>query len=216
VKWIDIHTHKAYKYQCDVIFIRNAFLYAYVPKQLNYFCSNGLHPWYINQPFDSNELLQLLNQESTIALGEIGLDRLKPNFNQQLDLFKKQLKIGQQLNIPLILHCVKAYPEIIELIKDYQAPIIFHQFQCNIHLTKFLLNQTNVYFSFGKQLFRKQIPPCLDLIPIERIFLETDTSSMHVKDCYKQLAKIKNVKIEALQLCIEENFIAVFGKQFRT
>jgi TatD DNase family protein len=213
VKWIDIHTHKAYKKDTDVIFIRNAYMYPVVPENKHYLCSNGLHPWKINDPFDTNKFVDLLTRKPVVAIGEIGLDRLKPDFEKQLFLFKKQLQIGQQFKLPIIVHCVKAYPETIALLKTYPAPIVFHQYEGNSTITKELLAQDNVYFSFGKQLFRKQIPECLNQIPLERIFLETDTSPKHVKACYSQLASLMNIEHEELQLQILKNFKTVFANK---
>ncbi len=210
VKWIDIHTHKAYRKYSDVIFIRNAFLLPILPENINYLCSNGLHPWKINSPFDTDKFIELLTRKPLVAIGEIGLDRLKPDFEKQLFFFKKQLQIGQQFKLPIIVHCVKAYPETIALLKTYPAPVVFHQYEGNTSITNQLLALPNVYFSFGKQLFRKQIPASLNQIPLHRIFLETDTSPQHVKTCYMQLAQLLNINLHTLQEQLFKNFNAVF------
>jgi TatD DNase family protein len=212
VKWIDIHTHKAYKSQSDVIFIRNAYLLDIENQRKNYFLSNGIHPWEVNHNNQLHLLPHLLNKKKVLALGEIGLDRFKPDFALQIEVFKKQLEIGNQYRKPIILHCVKAYPELISLIQDYTYPIIFHQYEGNSIQTQQLLKKPNCYFSFGRQLFRKHTPiDLLETIPINNIFLETDNLNLSVQACYSKYAQLKNLDLEILQNQLIQNFEEVFG-----
>jgi len=212
LKWIDIHTHKAYPDNSEVIFIRNAYLLDMENQKKNYFLSNGIHPWKVNQDNQLHLLSNLLNKKKVLALGEIGLDCFKPNFALQIEVFKKQLEIGNQYRKPIILHCVKAYPEIISMIKDYPFPIVFHQYEGNLLQTQYLLERPFVYFSFGKQLFRKHAPiDLLNTIPTNRIFLESDTMKLPIQSCYSKYCQLMNFDPKFIQNELAKNFEEVFG-----
>ena len=212
MKWIDIHTHKAYPDNSEVIFIRNAYLLEIENQKENYFLSNGIHPWKVNQKNQLHLLSKLLGNKKVLALGEIGLDRFKPDFALQVELFKKQLEIGYQYKKPLILHCVKAYPEIISMIKDYPFPVVFHQYEGKLLQTQHLLERPLVYFSFGKQLFRQNAPiVLLNTIPPNRIFLESDTMKLPIQSCYSKYCQLMNFEPEFIQNELAKNFEAVFG-----
>lgn len=211
MKWIDIHTHKAYKADADVIFIRNAYMAAFEPKNPNYFISNGIHPWKINQAVNPTHLRQLLSMPKTVALGEIGLDRFKPNFERQKILFEQQIQIGHEYSKPLILHCIKAYPEVISMIKEYKHPVIFHQYEGNPLQTEQLLTMPHVYFAFGRQLFRNTLNKNLNSIPMRRIFLETDNTQIPIQNCYYKLSQLLQLNISQIQVQLQTNFENIFG-----
>jgi Tat protein secretion system quality control protein TatD with DNase activity len=62
----------------------------FIPQNENYFVSKGLHPWFIEQSFDDNAIFNLFSNPKVLAIGECGLDRLKPQFDLQIEVFKKQ------------------------------------------------------------------------------------------------------------------------------
>lgn len=85
--------------------------------------SAGLHPWYIDETgwktsFEALKQFSLQNQ--VIAIGECGLDKVcKTSFSLQQEVFIAQLLWANEINKPLIIHCVKAFDEILGLLKKH-------------------------------------------------------------------------------------------------
>lgn len=90
--------------------------------------SLGIHPWNAGRPDTPRLLAQLqelikANRPLIAAVGECGLDTLKgPDlFTKQLPLFKAQIRIAAQHGLPLIIHCVKAWPLLIKTKQEAEA-----------------------------------------------------------------------------------------------
>ena len=202
INYIDIHTHHSYEPTDDTIFIRQAYMHPFIPEAKNYFVSKGLHPWFIEQNFDEDSFIKLISNPKVLAIGECGLDRLKPQFNLQKEVFIKQLNIANQLGKPMILHVVKALDEIELLLKESKVPIILHQYLGNEIQTNRLLANEQIYFSFGKNL---------NQIPLNRIFLETDITSKNIQDVYLEFANLRQLDLMNLKQILCSNFESVFG-----
>ena len=80
----------------------------------------GLHPWVAGQPLDLERLESLLRSSQTVALGEIGLDFAIERFDrqQQIDVLRRQLLLARRLDLPVILHCRKAFDDLIALVRE--------------------------------------------------------------------------------------------------
>jgi TatD DNase family protein len=210
-QYIDIHTHHKYDESSNILFIRNAFLKKFIPLQNNYFLSKGIHPWFVNINYKDEDLLRIFNHPKVLAIGEIGLDKFKPNFDLQKEVFHQQIQISKHLNKPLILHVVKAYQEVDFLLKGFENAVIFHQYQGSNQQTIQLLKRPNYYFSFGVLMMQNKVEHIISEIPLERIFFETDTSKFSIEEVYKKYSDLSGIKLEILKEKIQENFSKVFG-----
>ncbi len=180
----------------------------------NSYFSSGIHPWFIHQNNLSENLTLLkqdLSKKKCIALGECGLDKIiKTDFNLQKDVFKQQLKLNKTHNKPVIIHCVKAYQELIEIKKEYHFTYILHGFNKNQQTAQMLLDN-GFYLSFGKHLTEKESLQQVFLnTPVNRIFLETDNTTISIENIYKKASEIKKIPLESLLLAIEKNFETIF------
>ncbi len=177
--------------------------------------STGLHPWFI----EANSLQQKLNelkqasiQNNVVAIGECGLDKVcKTNMQLQEDAFVAQVQWANEINKPLIIHCVRSYDEVLLLLKqlDNKVPAIFHGFNKNITLAKKIIDD-GYYLSFGKALFHQNTKEVFAAIPLNTAFMETHDTGITIDSIYREAADAKNISVEALILQIEKNAIAVF------
>src|SRR5438105_1667292 len=89
----------------------------------------GIHPWFIPEDSladDLKKLKELATDPNVKMIGECGLDTLQgAAFELQLQVLEIQLTLAKTLRKPIILHCVKAYDELIRLSKkiDPQVPM---------------------------------------------------------------------------------------------
>jgi TatD DNase family protein len=207
----NLHTHKGTNQQ-NVLEIVNQYPNEF--DALVRFFSIGIHPWYIDQD-KSEEYLKIIDEKlqlkNCLALGECGLDkRIETSLEIQTEIFEKQLALAEKHQKPVILHCVSAYQEVIEIKKrlKIKVPMIIHGFSKNEQVAKSLLDN-GFYLSFGKYLLRNpELSSVFEQIPNDRFFLETDTIEESIEDVYIKAAAVKNTNVEQI---IEDNFKLVFN-----
>ncbi len=215
MKFINLHTHK-FSNQENILEIVNQYPQDFDAIIPNY--SIGIHPWYINEnrvEADLKIIEEKLNFNNCLALGECGLDkRIEIPLDLQTQVFEKQLLLAHKYNKPIILHCVAAFQEIIEIRNKLkiQVPMIIHGFSKNEQTAKQLLDN-RFYLSFGKYLLRNpELETVFKQVPNDRFFLETDTIEETLVEVYNLAAKYKNIEIEILKEIINDNFNRVFNQ----
>ena len=110
----------------------------------------GLHPCFMSSHCgdDLDALPQMLEQ-GAVAVGEIGLDALtgRNNLDQQISLFEAQLKLAQQMKLPVIVHARKTHDLIAKSVRKlrFQQGGIVHAFSGS-------LQQAQVLVSLGFKL----------------------------------------------------------------
>jgi TatD DNase family protein len=213
MQFFNIHTHK-FSNQDNVLEVVNQY-----PQEFDEaipFYSVGTHPWYIKEDRVEDDLKVIeekLQSENCLALGECGLDkRIEIPLEIQIEVFERQLLLAIKYNKPIILHCVSAFQEIIEIKKrlKIEIPMIIHGFSKNKEVAKQLLDN-GFYLSFGKYLLKNpELEKVFVLVPNDRFFLETDTIDATIENVYTLASKYKNMKIVELKQIINTNFNSVF------
>lgn len=142
------------------------------------------------------------------AIGEIGLD-YSTNINKeaQILLFKAQLEVARHLNKGVVIHCVKAFEEVMNILSRYNLPfVIFHGF---IGSPEQALRAAarGYYLSFGHRTFRspKSIE-ALKVTPANLLFFETDDSTINIEQIYRQVSEVLGIPEPMLECVTNENF----------
>ena len=164
----DIHTHD--KSRTDAII--NIYPNEEIIKGAYH--SVGIHPWHtIEVDSTTIEKLNILaTHPQVIAIGEAGLDALKgAPIDKQIEIFRHHVTLSEKYKKPLIIHCVKAFNEIISLKKQLRPtmPWIIHGFRGKPQLAQQLLDN-GFYISLGKHFN----PASAAIIPPDRLFYESD------------------------------------------
>jgi TatD DNase family protein len=179
--------------------------------------SVGLHPWHLeNIDFDAAKkwLQTQVNIPETYAIGESGLDKVcRTPWDMQLTAFKICVEQAESAKMPLIIHCVRAFSEIIALKKQWKPrqTWIFHGFDKNKSIAAMVL-RAGCCLSFGAALFRKNshAAESLQATPADQFLLETDDAGLSIDDIYIQVAKLRLLEIEDLETQVEKNFSRIF------
>jgi TatD DNase family protein len=175
--------------------------------------SVGLHPWYLSAETLDAAFAWLDVQgiaPEVLAIGEAGLDKLCATpWDLQLLAFQRCMEVSERLEKPLILHCVRAYAEIIALKKAWKPrqTWIFHGFDKNTATAEMVL-RAGCMLSFGAGLFRAKshAPESLRATPADRFFLETDDAEMSIEAVYARAAEIRKISVADLGDQLQENF----------
>jgi len=215
--YIDIHTHEAVQvpgvFSIDVLMAHEermpgntkGILYTY-----------GIHPWFLTES-NHKDLIASVEDKSTdpmiIAIGEAGFDKLKgPSPDLQRQVFEEQAAISEGLGKPLVVHCVRAWDELLGEHKKLKPkqPWMVHGFRGKIDLAKQLISK-GMYISFWFDFIIK--PESSELVrnlPGDRIFLETDGADVDIRDIYNKVSADLNVSVEELKSNIYSNFNKFF------
>jgi TatD DNase family protein len=178
-------------------------------------CSVGLHPWLVSEVDGEQDeqwrwLEQAADQEKVLLIGECGLDKLQgPELVYQQLVFEHCLRLAEQLQKPVIIHCVRAYEELWGSIQKVnpQVPLILHGFARKPSVLQIML-QRGFYVSFGEAILRVNSAAAQSLAatPLEKLFLESDDKMLPIANLYTRAAQIKGVTVEELELAIQSNW----------
>lgn len=214
IPFVNIHTHIHIDNK-EFIEIVNIDIDDIASADVSYLYSVGIHPW---KAQDTTEVLKCSNLKSSnfLAIGECGLDRVNGNdLKSQKNVFIKHINLSEQYKKPLIIHCVRAYPDIIEIKKETRAksPWIVHGFQGNEQSAMQLLKH-DIYISLGDVLFKDEnkASALLRIIPSDKLFLETDVSERNIIDVYEKASLLSGVEMNKLRNDIFDNFVKIFGQ----
>lgn len=171
----------------------------------------GIHPWHAgatSQGWDTR-LRGMLLQYPRCMVGEIGLDKLHPNYNAQIDVFMRQIQIAIDMHRAVHVHCVHAWGDMMDILARMPGlppVIVFHACTASSEIMQRLLKlNTRVYFSYSDAICdtrRKNLIKSVRDTSPENILIESDdvmSLSGDILPCVaQQIATIKNMAIESL------------------
>ena len=214
--YIDIHTHSASE-PADTIAVRNLAVDSDVAiKPEKGFYSAGIHPWFIDVQNLENQfrnLVKVINEKPVKFIGECGLDRIKgPSLETQQEVFVRQLHLAQEQSKPLIIHCVKAFDELIriKLREKITTPLIVHGFNNSRKIAEQLLDQ-GFYLSFGVAVLneRSNAAAIVKNMPSSSFFLETDDKDVPIQEIYIRTSELRNITLNHLKDTIFANWMSL-------
>jgi TatD DNase family protein len=204
--------------------------------------SFGYHPWYLHErtPDWLKNLENFLDGVPS-AVGEIGLDRWKPDlpYEGQEEVFLAQLKIAAERNLPVSIHCLQAWGRMIELLQNNSRPargFLLHSYGGPMEMIPSFA-KLGAYFGFpGYFLQERKLKQreTFKAVPADRLLIETDAPDQplppekilfpltdmdgkplnhpaNLPAVYNGLAEFLGEKTETLAARVEENFQQLFG-----
>ena len=214
--FVNIHTHSATGTGIELVNIDDL---DSAPSAT--FASAGLHPWNVGKCDHQQALaaIESLCQNGKVAaIGEAGLDRaINTSISLQMSVFEQQLNIAKRHHRPMIIHCVRAYSDFLQIVRhEPSVKMIFHGFNGN-ETTASQLLQHGTMLSFGHNLLsNNKLQTVFKSIPNDCIFLESDTKDISISDIYNFAAELKNTSVNELKQIIFNNLTRIFGNRWAT
>lgn len=197
----------------------------------NLYASCGIHPsdvFYEDVDKAISVIEELLKDEKSVALGEIGLDYHYEDIPKDLQMiyFRKQMDLAKRLNIPVIIHDRDAHGDCLEVIKEYPEVIgVFHSYSGSAEMVKELV-KLGWYISFsGTVTFKNARVPkeaCV-VVPSDRLLIETDAPylaptphrgtlnrSTYVLLTAEEIARLRGTTLEEIEKITTENAKRLF------
>jgi len=142
----------------------------------------GVHPWGADKlPADWYGTLEgFLKRRSDAGVGEVGLDKARNvDFARQTEVFHRQLEIAGRLARPLSIHCVRAWSDLLSILKrslPSKTRFMIHSFQGSQQMLRDFLS-IGAYISFSWKSLQRDTEESIALmrsVPLDRLLLETD------------------------------------------
>lgn len=211
-RYINIHGHRQASSIEEWVML-NLMARDFIPDDIeNGFYSLGFHPYNVGLVDEEQTLARIsmaLENPRILAVGEIGLDKsINAAMEDQLRIFEKQVEIAESFGLPVVLHVVRSFNEIMEFMKARQptVPMIIHGYNGGAQMAEDLV-EAGFLISFGESICREhsKIIEALQRVPVEKMFLETDDGDMDIRELYGFAAKVKGLTEDHLRIQIFEN-----------
>lgn len=198
----------------------------------------GIQPNYAGEAAeeDWDRIVAMVDHPGVVALGETGLDRywdFTP-FDVQQDYFDRHLRLAQQRDLPVIIHCRDAEPDLLPMLREAsaRAPLrgVVHSFSGDASMAAECLG-LGLHLSFAGMVTYRQkkfdfLRTAALAVPDDRILLETDSPYLvphplrgkqkrnepaNVVHTAKCLAELRGLELEALAAATTVNARRLFG-----
>ena len=213
--YIDFHTHKPL-FSTDSNVLEIISMHKNVKYEGEYF-TVGHHPWWTNEKLSEADLLNMemfLSSKHCLGIGECGLDKLKGATKEiQEEVFYQHIMLANKNNVPLIVHCVRQYDQVLNFKKKYgKTPWVIHGFRRNKQLAKSLIDHEIMLSVSPLRQMNESFVEMLQFLPVDSYFLETDSEySLTIMERYQLMADLKRVDLEELKGQMKLNFDGFFG-----
>ena len=197
------------------------------------FAAVGIHPSDAKkaQPGDLDKIRKLAKEDKVIAIGEIGLDyywdKDEDVKKQQREYFIEQIKIANELDLPISIHCRDAIEDCLKILKE--NPVnrggIMHCYAGSLEISSEFIKLGFLLGFGGTVTFKNSVRPkeVVANIPSDSYVLETDAPYLtphpyrgkenHSKYLYlirDQIAELRGISTEQVEKETNENFKRVF------
>lgn len=203
-----------------------------VEKSINIYGMLGVHPTEARDWTDDliEKIKEYSKHSKIVAIGEIGLDYYwDKSFNDiQKEVFIKQIKLANELNLPISIHDRDAHKDTFDILKEYNrcSDIIMHCFSGSVEFAKECIKE-GWYIALGGVITFKNAVKMKDVakeIPLEKLLIETDAPYLapvphrgeenqpaYIKYVAEEIAKIKGITFEEVDKATTQNAIKVFN-----
>lgn len=177
-----------------------------------------------------DELRRLCAESVVVAVGEIGLDyywKENPPREFQQEIFRRQLELSIELNLPVIVHDREAHGDCLSIVREYpEARGVFHCFSGSAEMAAELVRR-GWYLGFDGPVTYPNARRAVEVVsvtPLERIVVETDSpylspvpmrgkrnDSRNLPFIVRKLAEWKGVSEEEMSRAAWENGKRLYG-----
>jgi TatD DNase family protein len=204
-----------------------------IQAHLNIIAAVGVHPHNAKKfnPSSLQKIKDLAESQNIHAVGEIGAD-FHYNFSPpeiQIDVFRTQLNIAQEVGLPVVIHSRNARDEVLEAVRNekFTQGGILHCFTEDWEFAEAMIEQNFLISFSGILTFPKahSLREVAIQTPLEKILVETDSpylvptpyrgkinrnEPVYVKETAGFLAELKNVSLEKCAEITTNNFESLF------
>ena len=189
----------------------------------------GAHPDECNKDIDLSYIKEVAQNKKVVAIGEIGLDYHYDNLNKenQKKYFIEQIKIANELKLPVSIHSRDADMDMLEILKQNKinAGFIMHCFSSSVEVAKEIIKLDGYISISGTVTFKnaKNVVEVVKIVPENRLLIETDcpylapqpyrgkrNDSSYVVETAKKIAEIREKTLEKIAEITKTNAMRIY------
>lgn len=195
------------------------------------FAAIGVHPSEAKTYTSETEkiIYEKCKNNKVIAIGEIGLDYYWEQETKELqkEVFRKQLNIAQELQIPVLIHDREAHEDTFSILQEFNLKnVVFHCFSGNADFAQKCIDKGYYIAIGGVVTFKnaKDLKEVAKIVPLDKLLLETDApylapvpyrgklnSPAYLKYIAQEIADLKEINIEEVKKQTTKNAQEIFG-----
>lgn len=194
------------------------------------YCYLGVHPSEVQDWNDSliDKIKEYAKSPKVVGIGEIGLDYYwdKSFVELQKSVFIKQIKLANELNLPINIHDRDAHKDTFDILKEHNhgSKVIMHCFSGSVEFANECIKE-GFYIALGGVVTFKnamKMKEVAKIVPLERLLLETDAPYLtpvpyrgkenqpaYVKFVAEEISKIRGIDMENVTKITTKNAIEV-------
>lgn len=191
----------------------------------------GVHPSEAKDWDDSliDKIKEYSKSEKIAGIGEIGLDYYwDKSFNDlQKEVFIKQIRLANELKLPICVHDREAHKDSFDILKEYNksSKIVMHCFSGSAEFARECIKE-GWYLALGGVVTFKNAVKMKEVavdIPLDKLLLETDAPYLtpvpfrgkenrpaYVKFVAEEIAKLRGITFEEVAAVTSRNAEAVY------
>ena len=207
-------------------------IYKLSQKYENVYGMLGVHPSEARDWDDglADKIRELAKSPKIAAIGEIGLDYYwDKSFNDmQKDVFIKQIKLANELKLPISIHDREAHKDTFDILKEYNkgSTVVMHCFSGSVEFAAECI-KAGWYVALGGVVTFKNAVKTKEVaktIPLDRLLLETDAPYLtpvpyrgtenqpaYVKFVAEEIADLRGISYEEVTAATSANAKKVFA-----
>lgn len=172
-------------------------------------------------------LKKYLAHPKCVAMGEIGLDyHWDIPKDLQLRIFKEQLQLAKELDVPVIIHDREAHGDTMDILRQFKPKGLMHCFSGSVEMMREVM-KLGMYISLGGTVTFKNARHSVDCareVPLDRLLLETDApylspvpfrgkrnDSRNIKYVAEKIAEIRKMTADEILEITCENAKSFYG-----
>lgn len=202
-----------------------------VEKYENVYGLLGVHPSEVKDWDDSliDKIKEYSISPKIVGIGEIGLDYYwDKSFNDlQKEVFIKQVKLANELDLPISIHDREAHKDTFDILTEYNknSKVVMHCFSGSVEFMRECVKKDWYIAIGGVVTFKKAIKlkEVAKEVPLKKILLETDAPYLtpvpyrgktnqpaYVKYVAEEIAKLRGMSLDEINEITTENAKDVF------
>lgn len=196
------------------------------------YCMMGIFPTEAKNWHDGilDDIKEFAKNKKVVSIGEIGLDYYwdKSFVDEQKDIFIKQVKLANELELPIEIHDREAHKDVFDILVEYNktSDVVFHCFSGSVEFARECLKQ-GWYIALGGVVTFKNAVKTKEVakdVPLDRLMLETDSPYLtpvpfrgkenqpaYVRYVADEIAKLKGIDVKEVIEATTKNAEMVFG-----
>lgn len=195
------------------------------------YCAIGIHPSEFETYNDDVEkrIYELCKNQKVVAIGEIGLDYhyCPETKDEQKAIMHKQLKIAQELKLPVLIHDREAHQDCFDIVGEYDLKsVVFHCFSGDKEFAIKCVEKGYYIAIGGVVTFKnaKDLKEVATYIPLDKLLLETDApyltpvpyrgkrnSPKYLKYIAQEIADLRGISVEQVKEITTQNAKRIFN-----